>query len=409
MVALAFRPGLLGRLALRLTIPGILLLVGSGCFLDPSIRRNQVRRDAFDHFTQGLDAESKGDYTRALDLYLKAIEQSPRAAFYYHAGVCQARLGRDDQALNYFDKALAMQPDYEVARAERELLLQRASLQSTSDVSTDTPDTRSAQSPTTTALTQSAAAATVPFPFPNPKPTSGLPPPEEVRAIVFPEIYGEKSEGPSPALTRPETKPTLPEFHLPPTEIDQALLASEAGRLDQAAYYLEGEIRENPEDWNLRLRLARVLARSGRLSRAETELREAARRAPNSPEIWYEWGGFYVRQENWVEAERCYRECLRIDPGQPRARNNLGVVLLKIGFWEQAEEQFQLLVDKDPAFASPYLNLAIIEAQYRDDLDRAIAYAEDYVRYQGARTEEVRRWRQNLLLRKGSLPNPETP
>lgn len=405
----------------------VLAVTLAGCFLDPSIERERIRRETFDSYTQGLDLEGKGQYTEALDLYMKAIEESPRAAFYYHAGLCHARLGHDDQALSYLDQALAMQPDYALARAERDLIAQRQALAAkpASEIKatpvrngeplpkdppdstdkpdpTDPPDSRDQSNPT------DPSDPSNPTETASPAPDTSPPTPEQAREVVFPELFGATAVSDELSPLAAESK-TQSLFHFPPTEADQAELATQAGRLEQAAFYLEQEVKMRPDDWDLRLRLARVLARSGRISRSGVELREAARLAPERSEVWYEWGGYYVHQENWTEAERCYRECLRIEPDHIRARNNLGVVLLKMNLWEQAEEQLQILVANHPDFASPYLNLAIIEAQYRKDVDKAVARAEDYVRYQGARTAEVRQWRQNLLLRKGAPPTPDVP
>jgi tetratricopeptide (TPR) repeat protein len=421
-----------------------LLFTLAGCFLDPSIERERIRRQAFDSYTEGLEREGKGQYTEALDLYMKAIAESPRAAFLYHAGLCHARLGHDDQALFYLDQALALQPDYPLARAERDLIVQRQALaarpaseinatpartdEAAGSAPKDSPDptdpTDHTETAPATAATGSASAtgsapatgsptatgspADSPAVVPAPA-AARAPTPEQAREVVFPELFGGigESDGLTPATAEEIRTKSL--FHFPPSEDEQARLALQAGRLEQAAFYLEQEVKSRPDDWELRLRLARVLARSGRISRSGVELREAARLAPERSEVWYEWGGYYIHQENWVEAERCYRECLRIEPDHIRARNNLGVVLLKMNLWEQAEEQLQILVANHPDFASPYLNLAIIESQYRKDVDKAVGHAEDYVRYQGARTAEVRQWRQNLLLRKGTLPPPETP
>ncbi len=444
-----------------------------GCFLEPSIQREQTRREAFDFYTRGQELEAKGEYQPALDLYLKAAAQSPRPAFFYSAGVCHAKLGHDAQALDYMDKALALAPDYDLAKTERELILKRVSLKENEEklarqttpstkpepetarvpdlTNTDTLTTSSstiqtttgtltslAQTsptlalaiPTTTTLaavgsttvtlspTPSPSPRTSPTPTPEATPTARETPaptpelealtPEDVRAAVFPELYA--SESPTPTPAPGEVAPgKLPEFHFPPSTDNQARLAVEAGRFDQAAFYLEKEVAAHPTDWELRLRLARVLARAGRLSRTESELREAARLAPDNADVWYEWGGFYVRQENWGEADRCYRECLRIDPNHVRAHNNFGVVLLRLDLLDQAYEQFQAAVNRQPDFASPYLNLAIIEANYRKNVDKAVQFADDYIRYGGARADEVRRWRQDLLLKQGALPAPAAP
>jgi Flp pilus assembly protein TadD len=389
-----------------------LAVLASGCFLDPSIEQNRTRREALDLHAQALDLENRGDYVQALDLNLKAIDLSPRPAFYYHAGVCHTRLGHEEQALLYFDKALELEPEFELARAERDLVAKRLQIEKTTPPkSSDEPSTSTESLPeqatVETAGERSPARqeAETALPTPTESPREEITA-EAVRKVVFPRLYGEGS-GTLPAEPFLGKTGEVAEFHFPPEPTDQAGWALSAGRLEQASFYLESLVRENPRDWSLRLRLARLLTRSGRLARAEAELRQAAEIAPEQPEIWYAWGGFYARQERWTDAARCFRECLRIQPDHVKALNNLGVVLLRTGLWQLAEEEFRRLLELNPEFPSAYLNLAIIEYEYHEDKERAVAYAEEYLRLGGEREEEVRRWRQQLLFQKDPPLQPD--
>lgn len=362
-----------------LALAGALLCL-AGCFLDPQIARERTRREALDHFAAGRDLEDRGEYKLALDEFLRAIEISPRAAFYYHAGQCHGRLGAWEQAIQYYDEALRLAPDYELARAERDLAEARLKLTATPAPSQPPPGPEAAPAPDA--------------------PTAA----EEIRRAIFPELTG---DSPPPA---PEEPAEGEAFARSPIHLDTDArrlieLSERAGRLDQAAFYLEKEVKASPADWGLRLRLARALTRTGRLSRAEAELREASQLAPGEPDVWHEWSAFYIRQSEWGEAERCVRECLRLDPEYFRARNNLGVILLRLGRWQEAREEFLALTTAwRSEFASPWLNLAIIEERYTGDLERAIACCDEYLRLEGPRKSEVARWREALERRRAGLP-----
>ncbi len=442
-----------------------------GCFLDPGIHREQVRRQALDLYAQGEELERKGEYAQALDCFLKSIDVSPRPASFYHAGRCHARLGHSREALDYFDRALAIAPDYDLARAERDLVARQMEAAS---ASTPTSASAPTASPVPTSAANASAAAPVSNPPATPTPSTdangqsrGYAPPDQkpkdnkndsrsYRLAIFPELaQAEASINPSSASSAPSSAPNAlpsaaaapkepadltafalplatpapasvsapvaprtsgaparaaaasvaggasPLVAFPPDRRTQIELAEEGERLEQAAYYLEREVAAHPKDWRLRLRLARLLTRLGRLNRAEAELRKAAEIAPEHAEIWHEWGGFYISQSEWIEAERCYRECLRLDPAHLNARNNLGVILVQRGDWEEAYREFRRLATEHPDFPSAYLNLAIIDVRYLGRIDEAISHCEQYLHLGGARSAEVRRWRQELLRRRG--------
>lgn len=367
----------------------------SGCFLDPGIHREQTRRDSFDLFTEGVDLERRGDYRQALDLYLKAIELSPRPAYYYHVATCHGKLGHDLQALDYLNRTLELSPEYPLARAERDLLVQRLGMK-------DAPVSRG--SDLREGLTPPAPDALA-FPeAPDAPLVEELPAEEKLRRVIFPELFAEES--PAVLAAVPTAAPVFLERGGTPSPEELLRLAEQSGRVDQVILYLEKEIKANPSDWNLRLRLARNLARAGRTSRAESELKAATRLAPENAELWFEWGGFYVRQEEPTSAIRCYAECLRIDPAHIKARNNIGVIYLRQGFSERAHREFERVLSENPDFVSAHLNMAIIQAQYLGDLDGAIRSCDEYLRLAGARSAEVRRWRQELLLRRTASDAP---
>jgi tetratricopeptide (TPR) repeat protein len=108
---------------LALTFAGMVpaVVLTTGCFSDERRVIETQRTEAFDLFSQGEELERRGDLKRAIDYYARAAEISPRPAFFARAGRAHATLGEHAKAIHYFDLALGLNPDYEVASAQREL------------------------------------------------------------------------------------------------------------------------------------------------------------------------------------------------------------------------------------------------------------------------------------------------
>jgi len=69
-------------------------------------------------FKQGVDLDRIGRYEEALGLYDKAIEINPQyAQAWYNKGVALDRLGKYEEALDAFDRAIKMNPRYALVRA----------------------------------------------------------------------------------------------------------------------------------------------------------------------------------------------------------------------------------------------------------------------------------------------------
>lgn len=73
-----------------------------------------------DQFESAMSAMRDGDYAAALAGFQQILEQDPTSVQAHgNAGLCCAFLGRKAEALAAFDRALALDPDYEPARNNR--------------------------------------------------------------------------------------------------------------------------------------------------------------------------------------------------------------------------------------------------------------------------------------------------
>jgi Tfp pilus assembly protein PilF len=111
------------RSALALAMIGVALVAGpTGCFLDSKTKGEERRDLAFAIAQEGEAYMAAGNYVRARDKFLAAVEMSPRPAFLYNVAHCHYRLGNLDQAIPYYERALKESPDFQLARTELDLV-----------------------------------------------------------------------------------------------------------------------------------------------------------------------------------------------------------------------------------------------------------------------------------------------
>ncbi|MEQ8822111.1 MAG: tetratricopeptide repeat protein [Sumerlaeia bacterium] len=173
------------RFLSRLAVLAVVLGSLAGCASERALRLEERRAIAFDYYAQGEILEAEGEYERALQRYLAALNLSERPAFYYKVGHTHRLLGDSQRALVYFDQAIAMAPDFERALAEREL--------ARIEVAEDLGVTVEELAPT--------ALASSPAPEPTPEPTPDPIPPPVTTPVPTPR--------PTPAeVAKPAPRPT---------------------------------------------------------------------------------------------------------------------------------------------------------------------------------------------------------
>lgn len=97
---------------------------------------------------------------------------------------------------------------------------------------------------------------------------------------------------------------------------------------------LAEEVRESPEDWRLRLALARRCQSEGAIDDALGQLAEAARRAPQESSIHFQWGLALLAQGRQAEAVARLREALRLAPGNWRIHKQIWAIEHPDKFYE---------------------------------------------------------------------------
>lgn len=95
---------------------------GTGCLHDPIRQAESDRRESFEMLTRAQRMKDQGDYLLARDLLLRAAETSERPVIYYEIANTHYLLDNPEQAEPYYERAVELAPDYELAQAELDLV-----------------------------------------------------------------------------------------------------------------------------------------------------------------------------------------------------------------------------------------------------------------------------------------------
>jgi tetratricopeptide (TPR) repeat protein len=106
-------------------------------------------------------------------------------------------------------------------------------------------------------------------------------------------------------------------------------------------------------------------------SRAAT-LKQAADRDPRDARTRVELANLYHDAERFEDAVRWYEEALKIDPKNVSASTDLGISYYYLNQPDRALAQFERSLAIDPAHQKTLLNIGIVRAYGKDDLEGAV-------------------------------------
>lgn len=101
-------------------------------------------------------------------------------------------------------------------------------------------------------------------------------------------------------------------------------------------------------------------------------LKETAGRDPRDAQVRIELGNVYFDAERFDEAARWYEHALEIEPRNVNASTDLGISYYYMNQPDRALTQFQRSLEIDPSHAKTLLNVGIVRAYGKDDLDGAV-------------------------------------
>ncbi len=133
-----------------------------------------------------------------------------------------------------------------------------------------------------------------------------------------------------------------------------------AGRYDLAGRELGELCRRNPDDTDVRIRLALALWKQGNPMEALATLREGLARAPEHPELNYQLGVMLAADDELAEAQRLFEKTLTFDPTHGPALERLAQCCAVQGRYERALNYLQRAHEHEPLNARIALQLNLL-------------------------------------------------
>jgi cytochrome c-type biogenesis protein CcmH/NrfG len=101
-------------------------------------------------------------------------------------------------------------------------------------------------------------------------------------------------------------------------------------------------------------------------------LRESAGRNPRDARVRIELGNVYFDAERFEDAAQWYEQALQIEPRNVNASTDLGISYYYMNQPDRALSQFQRSLEIDPSHTKTLLNVGIVRAYGKDDLEGAV-------------------------------------
>ncbi len=155
-------------------------------------------------------------------------------------------------------------------------------------------------------------------------------------------------------------KPDYAEAHY-----NLGIMLMEEPRLDEAARCFRAAVRSDSGYAAAYYNLGLVLVKGEQRDEAARCFREAIRLNPGYAEAHYNLGVMLMEERQWEDAARCFREAVRLNPGYAEAHYNLGVKLMGERQWEDAARCFREAVRLNPGYVEAHYNLGCVLMKQR--------------------------------------------
>jgi Flp pilus assembly protein TadD len=203
----------------------------------------------------------------------------------------------------------------------------------------------------------------------------------------------------------PESKPAEPEAaKSAPTAAERAAAAERTASGVQAAVVAAPRAAEPelpPVDARAQgaFDTARRAMRAGRNDDAERQLKALAQSNPELGGVHANLGMLYRQAGKLPEAVAAFEKAVQASPRQAVFHNQLGIAYRQHGQFVKAREAYEHAIALDAAYASPVLNLGILNDLYLQDRKRALALYDQYLVLAGS-DAAVTKWVADLKNRK---------
>jgi Flp pilus assembly protein TadD len=144
---------------------------------------------------------------------------------------------------------------------------------------------------------------------------------------------------------------------------------------------------------------ARRAMRAGRHDEAERQLKALAQSNPDLGGVHANLGLIYRQAGKLPEAVAAMERAVQASPKQAVFHNQLGITYRQKGDFVKAREAYEKAIALDAGYASPVLNLGILNDLYLQDRRRALALYDQYLVLAGG-DASVTKWVADLKNRK---------
>ena len=144
---------------------------------------------------------------------------------------------------------------------------------------------------------------------------------------------------------------------------------------------------------------ARRAIRAGRTDDAERQLKALAQSNPELGGVHANLGLIYRQAGKLPEAVAALEKAVQASPKQAVFHNQLGIAYRQKGEFAKARDAYEKAIALDGAYASPVLNLGILNDLYLQDRKRALVLYDQYLALAGG-DAAVTKWVADLKNRK---------
>jgi tetratricopeptide (TPR) repeat protein len=126
-------------------------------------------------------------------------------------------------------------------------------------------------------------------------------------------------------------------------------LIAEKGRLDEGIKALQQLQKGNEEDLDVLSAMVGVYQRAKKYDQAQSLLTTALQRFPNNQPLFFLQGSLHEKQKKYDEAEKAFRKALELEKDDPAVLNYLGYMFAERGIHlDEAQKMVEKAVQSDP-------------------------------------------------------------
>lgn len=278
----------------------------------------------------GLLAMQAKNFTAAVPLIERAI-QGDRNQAAFHANLAEAlrHLGRLDEALGAYERALRLQPDLVTVLIMQGIVLRTLGRNE-----------------------EAAASLRGALKF---KPDD-----VEARGQLGQILHEQGKQAEAEACFR---RVVRVDGNSADAHYNLGNVLQDQGRFAEAEGSFRAALALSPGHFEAHNNLGTTLKQLGRLDEAAHHCAEAARLSPSCAAAHANLGGIHLAQGRPAEAVGCFRQALAVDPSLTLARHNLGSALQHVNQLDEAQQCFEEVLRVEPNNSLAHLGLGQIFQQ----------------------------------------------